>query len=124
MVYIKSRLQSAIKRTSFITKLIIPEKTKPIYFPSLDRKDSNHFTSYCIYQVTCNCGSSYIGRTDSMLKNRLEKKQINSTDPINAAGRYPASSIAKHLHKIIYTNKRGESFSSPSHQPSGCSTPP
>ena len=79
-----------------------------------------------------------------MLKTRVGEhipkcleKQIHSSDPIDVEGKYPASSIVKHLlesgykvningipSKLFTQTEAAESITSPSHWPLECSTPP
>ena len=105
-------------------RLFLLTKTKPIYVPNFGRINNDAVTSHYIYQFTCDCGSNNIGKTERILKTRVGdyipkwlENQIHSPYPIDGSGRYPASSIAKHLietgHVInsskvnVCKNKRG-----------------
>ncbi|CAI2736547.1 unnamed protein product [Schistosoma spindalis] len=110
-IVLRQRLKAAIENTYYAAQLIVIEKSKAM-IPSTPRQCTNDYvTSHCIYQFTCLCGHTYIGRSNRTMQSRVNEhvpkwlqNQCVSNDPINVGGRKPGSSIAKHIietgHKI------------------------
>ena len=68
---INKRLNSAINRTYYAAKQIIISTTTRIQIPSVKEPQPLHAKSNCIYQFTCECSATYIGRTERQLHNRM-----------------------------------------------------
>ncbi|CAH8508776.1 unnamed protein product [Heterobilharzia americana] len=107
---VRKRLRSAICKTYYAAKVIIVEKTKSMLQHKPKQHINDYITSHCVYQFTCMCGHTYIGRSNRDMQLRKAEhvpkwlqKQMTSTDPISAGDKHPSSSIAKH---ILETNHR------------------
>ncbi|CAH8499563.1 unnamed protein product [Schistosoma haematobium] len=126
-IVLRQRLKAAIENTYCAAQLVVIEKSKAM-IPNRPKQCTNDYvTSHCIYQFTCLCGHTYIGRSNRTMQSRVNEhvprwlqNQCVSNDPINVGGRKPSSSIAKHIietgHKInintafrtLYRNCHGQ----------------
>ncbi|CAH8587573.1 unnamed protein product [Schistosoma rodhaini] len=97
---------AAIKKTFNAANLRLITTTQSISVNPIKSPRPIQSKSHCIYQFTCNCGESYLGRTDRRLEDRigehiprwLIKSMIHPPSPSSQdRSRNPASSIAKHL---------------------------
>ncbi|CAH8582464.1 unnamed protein product [Heterobilharzia americana] len=123
---LKQRLKSVISKTYYAAQLIIVETTKHLLHHKPQPRTNDYITSNCVYQFTCMCGHTYIGRSNRSMQTRVGEhipkwleKQFNTQTLISAGDRHPSSSIAKHIiemnhkvntktaFKIIYRNNQG-----------------
>ena len=92
---ITQHLKNAIKKSFFATKLIILNKTRNMLQSSTKDKARVLDTYNYVYELTCICGSKYIGRTERCLSTRIKehlpKWLLQSEEKITK------SSITKHL---------------------------
>ena len=92
---ITQRLKNAVKKTFFAAKLIILNETRSMLRSPAKDKATVLDTSNCIYEFTCICKSTYLGRTEQSSSTRinehLPKWLLQSEEKI------PKSSITKHL---------------------------
>lgn len=99
----KSRLNVAIRRTYNAAELNARVYTRSMPLPPIKVRNSVLSTSHCIYEFTCSCGDTYIGRTDRRLETRAKEhvpKRVLSflTNPsANLNEPKVNSSIARHL---------------------------
>ncbi|CAH8821014.1 unnamed protein product, partial [Trichobilharzia szidati] len=111
----RQRLKAAINRTYYAAKLIFIEKTRTMLFCKPSHHPNDSVTSHCVYQFTCMCGDTYIGRTHRSLQVRATEhipkwlqQQMKSPDTIEPGNRCPTSSIAKHIietgHKVDFNS--------------------
>ena len=98
----RSRLTAALNRTFYAAQLVVIERTRRIPLSSIKVQQPIDATSHCIYQFSCNCGESYIGRTDRLLETRIKEhlpkwvmSELNRPSP--SALKLPTSSIGKHV---------------------------
>ena len=77
---IKHRLGAAIGKIYYAANLIITYDTKGLLKESNVDKKSLHVTSNCIYQFSCICGSTYIGRTELVLSTRTFRAPTKESD--------------------------------------------
>lgn len=105
MNLVRKRVKSALARTYNAASMKLLATTQPLPVSSIKTPVSFQCLSHCIYKFTCNCGDSYIGRTDRHLGYRL-KEHIPSWlrshmerghGQIDITAKRPASSIARHL---------------------------
>ena len=102
---ITKRLKSSVERTYNTVDLRFLTTTTKLPIHSVKSRIPVPATSHCIYQFNCNCGASYIGRTDRYLSDRIrehiprwvERYLTRSIDNVQSADRLPASSIGRHL---------------------------
>ena len=97
---IRSRITTALERTCNAARLVYLEETTRIPVPS--RKDplSPLANSNIIYQFSCTCGCTYVGRTERHLGTRIDEhipKWLRS----NKSG-VAKSAITKHLQETGY----------------------
>ena len=108
---LRRRLKLAINRTFYAAQLVIIEKTRSMFHQKPRQHISDCVTSHCVYQFTCMCGNTYIGRSNRDLQTRVAEhipkwlqNQMNSNGEIRSQDRQTSSSIAKHLvetgHKV------------------------
>ena len=111
MRQITQRLSSAVQSTFNAAEIMLINRTQTLPLPSTKGNQSVGAKSHCIYQFTCDCGNSYIGRTDRCLKSRIKEhlpkwvlRAVESGPQTETTRRLPASSIARHLltscHKV------------------------
>jgi hypothetical protein len=101
----KRTLNVALGRTYNAAQLRVRVYTRPLPLPPIKTPTSVLSTSHCIYQFTCSCGESYIGRTDRRLemraKEHLPKRIMLSLGSPNFTPRLinqkVTSSITRHL---------------------------
>ena len=98
------RLSASLQSTYNAAELRVINKTQRLPLPLIKGNQPVGAKSHCIYQFTCDCGDSYIGRTDRCLKSRIKEHlpkwvlRAVETGPVEeTARRLPASSIARHL---------------------------
>ena len=104
----KKSISAALNRTYFAARLLIKPQTWNIPLPPVKMPKSVLSTSHCIYQFTCSCGDSYIGRTDRRLETRAKeqvpKRLLAKSLSSHMVSLKTKSSIARHLlesgHKI------------------------
>ena len=102
---VSRNLKSALKRTYMAAELRILQTTKGLSYHNRSKRPVDQNASHVIYQFTCSCGDTYIGRTDRclaqrvaehvpkwLLNSRSQCSQTTETKPKN-----PTSSIARHL---------------------------
>jgi hypothetical protein len=101
---IRQKLRSALERTYFAARLRLVQTTNGINFQNRSQNISGQPVSHVVYQFTCSCGDTYIGRTDRYLLERMAEHipkylvRIMATQgTTKTENRNPASSIAKHL---------------------------
>ena len=98
-------MSTVIRKVYHTAQFVLIEQTKHIYVQQPLSHRDDCVTSHCIYQFTCNCGNSYIGRTNHHLKSRVNEHipkwlliNMEAQDfPNNSHDRRPISSIAQHL---------------------------
>ncbi|KAH9596832.1 hypothetical protein MS3_00000962 [Schistosoma haematobium] len=61
----------AINRTIYTAQLAIIEKTRSVFHQKPKQHVSDCVTSHCVYQFTCICGNTYIGRRNRDLQLRV-----------------------------------------------------
>ena len=102
--FIGDKLSGTIcKRVRNATKQAYPAanprflfNTKRIPVRSLKDPVPLRSRSHVIYNFQCDCGHSYIGRTDRNLGTRIKEHLPRWLQSTNRAGRNPASSVCKH----------------------------
>lgn len=106
MQRLQDRLKSAVGQTFFAAVPIVRYKTTPIPTPPIKQLVSPYTKSNCIYQFTCKCQSTYIGRTERQLGNRVAEhipkwlhSQLSDSSRVSRPlkKKEPASSIGRHL---------------------------
>ena len=99
----KRSLSVALRRTYSAAELSAKTYTRAIPLPPIKIRNSVLSTSHCIYQFTCSCSETYIGRTDRRLETRAKEhmpKRLTSllTDSDSVTDNPKvSSSIARHL---------------------------
>ena len=73
MNLVTKRTKSALARAYNAASLKLLVKTQPLPVGSIKTPISFQCLSHCIYKFTCNCGDSYVGRTDRHLGDRLKE---------------------------------------------------
>lgn len=99
------RLVSAIQRTYCAAEAVVINRTRRLLLPSVKEEEPIGAKSHCIYQFLCNCGVSYIGRTDRALDSRMKEhlpnwvqRAVNQPPSDDTCSRKPpASSIGRHI---------------------------
>jgi hypothetical protein len=123
---VSQRLNGAISRAYNAAKLVIINRVKPLPVSPKRRSALEYVTSRIIYEWQCSCGHSYyIGRTNRQLSTRmsehiskwLENQMSHPNDIINAEGRHPTSSIARHLIETAHRINFPSSFKIIFHTP-------
>lgn len=71
MLLLTRRLTQVIQRTFNAATLRFISRTRSLAFPPIKTRIPELSTSHCIYQFTCSCGDTYIGRTDRCLRLRM-----------------------------------------------------
>ncbi|CAH8524172.1 unnamed protein product [Dicrocoelium dendriticum] len=102
---LESRVHTAIRRAFNAAKFCPIWETRKLPMPPVKPTQPISATTHCIYQFVCNCGSSYIGRTDRSLGKRIgehipkwiAKLSTQEAGEREKVSKMPASSIAKHL---------------------------
>ena len=104
MMRISQRLASTVKRTYNAAEVRVLNKTSGLPLPSVYGTQTIGAKSHCIYKFECNCGESYIGRTDRRLISRIREhvpkwveERLNGTSVDIGNHRPPTSSIGRHL---------------------------
>ena len=104
---VKRSINAALSRTFPAAQLRLMTRTRNIPLPPIKTPKSVLSTSHCIYQFTCSCGETYIGRTDRRLETRAKEhipkrllKRPVLNQPINLKAK---SSIARHLIESGHT---------------------
>ena len=92
---IRCRLNAALKRTYPAAKLVCVYQTTSCLKQSKVDKYPPHVTSNCVYQFTCTCQSTYIGRTERRVIARISEHipknlRLKGPQALNSA-------IARHL---------------------------
>ena len=111
MHQITQRLSSSVQSIFNAAEIRLINRPQTLPSPSIKGNQSVGAKSHCIYQFTCDCGNSYIGRTDRCLKSRIKEhlpkwvlRAVESGPQTETTRRLPASSIARHLltscHKV------------------------
>ena len=70
-VTIRRNLDKAFKRTFFAAQINCFFNSQPLFQQKLKDRLPRQANSMCIYQFTCSCGASYIGRTTRSLSTRI-----------------------------------------------------
>ncbi|KAK4472212.1 hypothetical protein MN116_000516 [Schistosoma mekongi] len=101
---LKQRLKSVVNRTFYAAEVVVIEKYRSLIHNKPKPHVNECITSHCIYQFTCMCGHTYIGRSNRELQVRVAehipkwlRKQMDSKGEIKVQDKQPSSSIAKHL---------------------------
>ena len=104
MKRITQRLSASVCSTYNAAEIRVSNKTQRLPLPSIKGDQAIGAKAHCIYQFTCDCGNSYIGRTDRCLNSRIKEhlpKWVRcevETGPLSVTTRRPpASSIARHV---------------------------
>ena len=92
---IKHRLEAAIGKTYYAGNLLITYDTMRLLKESNVDKKSLHVTSNCIYQFSCICGSTYIGRTERILTTRISEHPPKNL--ILNRSKLPTSALGRHI---------------------------
>ncbi|KAA3680405.1 uncharacterized protein DEA37_0003061 [Paragonimus westermani] len=99
------RLVNSIKRTFNAAELCVLARTQKLPVPSIKGDQPIGATSHCVYQFTCNCNESYIGRTERCLISRVKEHLPNwvqnsvlrKNDNVVETRKQPASAVARHV---------------------------
>ena len=98
------RLSAAVQSTYNAAEIRVINRTQRLPLPSIKGEQAVGAKSHCIYQFTCDCGDSYIGRTDRCLSSRIKEhlpqwvqRTIENGPQAEVTHKQPASSIARHL---------------------------
>ncbi|RTG87460.1 uncharacterized protein DC041_0008181, partial [Schistosoma bovis] len=70
---LRDRLTKSVKRTFNAANLCLSYSTRSMVIPQLKDKLPGYATSMCIYEFSCSCGESYIGRTTRQLNQRVSE---------------------------------------------------
>ena len=113
---VRRTLNAALKRTFNAAQLVMKAQTLNIPLPQLKMPKSLLSTSHCIYQFTCCCGDTYIGRTDRRLEMRAKEHvpkrlQVVLSNPASKLYSFKASSsVTRHLIETRHQVDRLSSF--------------
>ncbi|KAA3680386.1 uncharacterized protein DEA37_0014864 [Paragonimus westermani] len=99
------RLRNSIKRTFNAAELRVIARTQKLPVPSIKGDQPIGATSHCVYQFVCNCGESYIGRTERCLISRMkehlpkwvQKSALPENGNVSETHKQPVSSVARHV---------------------------
>ncbi|KAA3679819.1 uncharacterized protein DEA37_0004411 [Paragonimus westermani] len=99
------RLRNSVKRTFNAAELRVLAWTQKLPLPSVKGDQLIGATSHCAYQFVCNCGESYIGRTESCLSSRVkehlpkwvQKSVLPEAGNVAETRKQPVSSFARHV---------------------------
>ena len=73
MKRITQRLSASVCSTYNAAEIRVINKTQRLPLPSIKGDQAIGAKAHCIYQFTCDCGNSYIGRTDRCLNSRIKE---------------------------------------------------
>ena len=115
---INHNLKSALKRSYMAAELRLLQTTKGLCLKTHSIGSNQSTASHVIYQFTCSCGDTYIGRTDRCLAQRvsehipkwLVQRMTQPRTSTLACDKNPASSITKHLMKTGHKVDLTQSF--------------
>ncbi|KAA3670823.1 uncharacterized protein DEA37_0012719 [Paragonimus westermani] len=99
------RLVNSIKRTFNAAEICVLARTQKLPVVSIKADQPIAATSHCVYQFTCNCDESYIGRTERCLISRVKKhlpkwvqiSVLRKNDNVVETRKQPASAVARHV---------------------------
>ncbi|KAA3675200.1 uncharacterized protein DEA37_0011011, partial [Paragonimus westermani] len=99
------RLRKSIKRTFNAAELRVIARIQKLPLPSIKGDQPIGATSHCVYQFVCNCGESYIGRTERCLISRMkehlpkwvQKSVLPENGNVSETHKQPVSSAARHI---------------------------
>ena len=106
---VKNTINAAIRRTYNAAQVVMRAITRSLPLPPIKTPKSLLSTSHCIYQFTCSCSDTYIGRTDRRLLTRAREHvpnrlQLLLSDPNSDFNQYKVnSSITRHLIDTRHT---------------------
>ena len=103
-----NRLRRAIKRTYHAADLRLTFSNSPMFSTCVKDKLPKEAISMCIYEFTCSCGATYIGRTKRRLSMRI--REHLPTWFCKGEIRSVTSSILEHLLQTDHTADPDKSF--------------
>ena len=111
------RSPTSVRSTYNAAKIGIISKTQKLLLPQIKGDQPTGAKSNCIHVFTCNCGSSYISRTNRWLDPRIEEHLPEWVERVTGTGfvagiarRFPASSIEQHVLTSGGRTDPGNSF--------------
>ncbi|CAI2738924.1 unnamed protein product [Dicrocoelium dendriticum] len=114
------RIISATQGSYYAAQVVVINRTRNLPIPPTKEAQPIGANSHCVYQFVCDCGKSYIGRTNRTLTSRIkehvprwvqrEVAQIAYPRQIPCSRRPPASSIGKHLLDSGHQLELGSAF--------------
>ena len=109
---VRQKIKSALNRAFPAAQLRLISSTRGICLDNIGHNRLENSASHVVYQFTCSCGDTYIGRTNRQLSQRvsehipkwLVKSMTHESSVQFTDAKNPGSSIAKHLlmsnHKV------------------------
>ena len=105
-------IRESIQKTFAAVEVNVVANTRPVLVPRLKDRLAPSSQSHVIYSFSCNCGASYIGKTerrlDCRIKEHVPKWLESSTNP--PRGGTTTSSITRHLRGCQHKSQGRRNF--------------